>query len=83
MAVGTNLADDLTGMVIANGDRSQLRGLGGDDTLAAAADGGPTEQLRPVGAERGQILLYSPAASIQRDCMGGGGCDRGTRKVQA
>ena len=35
MAIGTNLADDLTGVVIANGDRSQLRGLAGDDTLRA------------------------------------------------
>jgi VCBS repeat-containing protein len=36
-AYGTNLVDFLTGTVLADGSRSQLRGLGGNDTLRALA----------------------------------------------
>lgn len=36
-AHGSNFADDLTGTELASGDRSQLRGLGGNDILRATA----------------------------------------------
>jgi VCBS repeat-containing protein len=92
MVIGTTgFADDLTGVAIADGTRSQLRGLGGNDTLRGTgndtsitadyrADGGAVRvNLGSTDATLGGTLV---AAGTARDGFGGTDTLIGIRSVR-